>query len=179
MQELWKPILGYENEYHISNFGNVKSLQRVFTRKDGKKLTIKEKILTPSMDKKGYPRITLCNINKKQITPKVHRLVAEHFIENPNNYTQVNHIDGNKQNNNITNLEWCTVLQNNVHAKENNLLNALKGEQHKMSKLNEKDIIIIRDLRKSGILLKDICKLFNVNERTISSICLNKSWKHL
>lgn len=123
-QEIWKDIKGYEGLYKISNFGRVKSLER-YSSKYFNNLTkrinakkIKGKILT---SKKGKYLFVMLSKNGKYKTKSIHRLVAEAFIDNPNNYNCVNHIDGNKYNNSINNLEWCSVSQNNIHAYRNGL----------------------------------------------------------
>ena len=103
--EEWKNIEQLNGLYQISSKGNIKH---------------KSKLLKPHKDKNGYLIITLY-FNKKFITFKIHRLVAEAFISNPNKLPQVNHIDGNKQNNNIENLEWCTCKENMKHAYTNGL----------------------------------------------------------
>ena len=105
--EEWKDIKGYEGLYQISNLGRVKSLPRNGTIKE-------EKILKYSLDKYGYPQIVLNN--KKHKCFRVHRLVAEAFLLNPKNKSTVNHKDGNKTNNNVKNLEWNTIKENNDHA---------------------------------------------------------------
>ena len=94
-KEYWKPVVGYEGLYEVSNWGRVKSI------KFGK-----ERILKLHKDTSGYLCVTLCK-NNNQCQFKVHRLVAEVFIDNPNNYKEVNHKDENKTNNVVTNLEWC------------------------------------------------------------------------
>lgn len=119
MKEIWKPIKDYEGLYEISNFGNVKILARNYTRynyltKRYNIIKVKEKI-TQGTTNGGYRRICLTK-NKVEKNKHIHKLVAEAFIPNPNNYSYVNHIDGNKQNNYIDNLEWCTLYQNNTHA---------------------------------------------------------------
>lgn len=116
MKEIWKDIKDYEGLYQVSNLGNVKSLDRYvnYKIKDTKrKLLGKSKKL--SLNEKGYLKVTL-HKNCKGKTREVQRLVAETFIPNPENKPQVNHIDGNKTNNYVTNLEWVTESENMVHA---------------------------------------------------------------
>lgn len=98
----FKPINGYENKYLISCFGEVYSLR-------------KRKYLKPLKTEKGYLAVELWDNYTRKVA-KVHRLVAEAFIENPNKRTEVNHKDGNKENNDYTNLEWCTRSENLRHA---------------------------------------------------------------
>lgn len=104
MEEIWKDITGYEGLYQISSLGNVKSL----FDNNGKR---RDHILSGGNDADGY-KIVLLYKDRKRSTKKVHRLVAEAFIPNPNNYPQVNHKDENKSNNYADNLEWCTLLYN-------------------------------------------------------------------
>lgn len=113
MQEIWKDISGYEGIYQVSNFGNIKSLERYFPTKNPKKpiAHINEKILKLRTDKKGYLNVGLTK-NGKFRTIQVHRIVAEAFIPNPENMPQVNHKDENKSNNNVNNLEWCSRKYN-------------------------------------------------------------------
>lgn len=98
MNEIWKPILGYENLYNISNLGNVFSIQS-------------KRNIKPTKNSKGYLIVGLCK-NKKRKSCLVHRLVAEAFIDNPNKFPEINHKDENPLNNTITNLEWCTHKYN-------------------------------------------------------------------
>lgn len=97
MQEIWKDVVGFEGSYKVSNLGNVKSLRN-------------GKILIPSITR-GYKRITLCK-NGKIENKVIHRLVAEAFLNNPENYPCVNHKDENKLNNCVENLEWCDIKYN-------------------------------------------------------------------
>ena len=117
MFEVFKDIKDYEGLYQVSNLGRVKSLQMG-----------KERILKPSFDRYGYFHVTLCK-NKKRKGFTVHRLVAQTFIQNPLNLPQINHIDGNKTNNNITNLEWCDLSYNIKHAYKNNLWKPIKFQK--------------------------------------------------
>lgn len=113
--EIWKDIQGYEGLYQVSNLGRVKSLEKSITMIDGRTRRQKEKILKLQVSKHGYNVITLWNSKiPKQF--KVHRLVAVAFIDNLDNLPQVNHIDENKLNNKVENLEWCTALENNLHS---------------------------------------------------------------
>lgn len=115
MDEVWKDITGYEGLYQISNYGRVKSLERKVRHNYGKFRTVPEKILKPSPDGDGYLYVSLSKEGKKK-NPKIHKLVALHFLSNPDNLPQVNHIDENKDNNVVTNLEWCTSLHNLQHS---------------------------------------------------------------
>lgn len=113
--EVWKDILGYEGCYQISNIGNIKSLKRtVLYSKVGLK-NIKERILKKRIQNSGYLIVDLRLLNKVK-TFTIHRIVAEYFVPNLNNKPCVNHIDGNKLNNNYYNLEWNTYSENNNHA---------------------------------------------------------------
>lgn len=105
MKEIWKDIKDYEGLYQVSNWGRVKSLKRLVKKWNGSR-TVSEKILQPLIQSNGYYYVGLVK-NNKRINYKIHRLVAEHFIPNPNNYKEVNHKDENKTNNVVTNLEWC------------------------------------------------------------------------
>lgn len=112
--EVWKPIKGYEKYLAVSNMGRIKSFMR---NPEGN-------ILRVLPDKKGYLRLR-CTIERKKLCFKVHRLVAEHFIDNPDGKSQVNHKDANKTNNRASNLEWVTNAENAHHAIENGLWDSL------------------------------------------------------
>ena len=112
--EIWKDIPNYEGLYQVSNLGRVKSLDRKVLRKDGRINNIKGKMLK-FYNTRGYSYVDICK-NSKYKKCKIHRLVAKAFIANPNNYPSVNHIDENKKNNSVSNLEWCTVAYNNNYG---------------------------------------------------------------
>lgn len=123
MEEIWRDVKGYEGLYQVSNLGRVKSLERfIKTRKNKNGMNgyihKQESIRIPTKDYKGYLRLNLCK-EGKQKPFKVHRLVAQAFIPNPNNLPQVNHKDENKENNCITNLEWCTNEYNHNYGTRN------------------------------------------------------------
>lgn len=103
-EEVWKDVEGYNGDYQISNLGNVKSFKYK-----------KPRILKPHYDKRGYARLILRKDNN-DFGHYIHRLVAQAFIPNPNNYPEVNHKDENPRNNTISNLEWCTKKYNNNYG---------------------------------------------------------------
>ena len=116
MQEIWKPIIGYENLYEVSNLGNVRSLDRT-VKCHSKTRLVKGKLLNQALRKNGYYTVTLCDSGRdKQMY--VHRLVALHFVENPkpDEYNVINHKDENPKNNIYTNLEWCDIAYNNAYG---------------------------------------------------------------
>lgn len=111
MKEIWKDIKGYEGLYQISNLGRVKSF-----RESTKYGMQKEYILKPSLINSGYYVVTLYATNKRKRKFQVHRLAADAFICNNNNFPCVNHKDENKLNNCVENLEWCTYQYNNNYG---------------------------------------------------------------
>lgn len=117
MKEEYKDIVGYENLYQISTYGNVKSL------KYGK-----ERILKPAKTWDGYLQVDLYNQGNKK-THLIHRLVAMAFIENPQNLPQVNHKDEDKTNNRVSNLEFCTAAYNNNYGTHNQRMAESKSKQ--------------------------------------------------
>lgn len=117
------PIIGYEGIYEISNYGNVKSLAKTWFvgRKHTSYITKPDSMIYQRTDKDGYKFVSLRKDLKIKYF-KIHRLVAIHFIDNPDNKKEVNHKDCIKSNNFVLNLEWCTGLENIRHAKLNNLI---------------------------------------------------------
>ena len=112
--EQWKQIQGYEGYYEISNLGNIRSIERTVDH-NGRKVKRKGKMIKPNLNRNGYLTARLCK-NGKSTAYLIHRLVAIHFIDNPNNKPVVNHKDFNRQNNNSENLEWTTQKENIEHA---------------------------------------------------------------
>ena len=110
--EIWKSITGYENSHEISNHGRVRSIDRTIIR-NNKPARLKGRILKHTLISGGYPSVMFKFYGSRYY---VHRLVAEHFIENTEDKSQINHKDGNKLNNYVDNLEWVTQSENMLHS---------------------------------------------------------------
>jgi hypothetical protein len=169
MQEIWKPIKGYESLYEVSNLGRVKSLNYYRTGK--------EKVLKQYIDQDGYFRIRLKN--PKQNTYKlwgVHRLVAMTFILNPDNKPQINHIDCNRQNNCVENLEWCDETYNVNYGTgiERRVRTARLSEAHisHMKKLHEPNKIAICMI---DPITREIIRHFDCGQTAANELHINKS----
>lgn len=152
-------ILDFNNNYAISNFGNVMNVNT-------------KKILTPQ--NKEYLTVTLHNVSNKRGKKgyrknyKIHRLVAKYFIENPDNKPYVNHKDGNKHNNHVDNLEWVTAQENTVHAYKNKLIS--NQRPIKATKLDNPEITEVFES------LSECARFFNCNKSYIHR-ALNKTYK--
>lgn len=165
--EEWRTVVNVTNDYQVSNLGRIKSMNFNHTKKP--------RIMKQRKDKDGYLLVTL--FNNCPTSMKVHRLVAMAFISNPENKPQVNHIDGNKLNNCLKNLEWNTSKENVNHA-VNNGLKIIHGEFNPKSVLKEKEVLEIRAIGKK-ISNAKLSKTYGVCTTTISAIKLNKTWKHI
>lgn len=127
MNEVWKSIEGFNN-YKISNLGRVKSIARYRKGKGKKKYFVNERILKTFISNSGYERATIFNKHYS-----IHRLIAKAFIKNPGNKDMINHIDGNKINNIVTNLQWSTNSENQLHAVKLGLKVGIKGAANSCS----------------------------------------------
>lgn len=174
--EEWRFIPSLDGYMQVSNFGNVRSVDREVLRIDTKTL-VKQKgrNIKLSIDKYGYQRI-YTSVNGVKSYIRVHRAVALTFIPNPCNYPQVNHIDGNKQNNHIFNLEWCTNSENMIHSINTGLRLYESGEK---SIRFERSVEVYKD----GILVTTLSgnkemELFGVDYRLVSACLLGKRKTH-
>lgn len=142
--------------------------------------SISNKTLSYQLDKNGYAKVQLSSVDGKRHRYSVHRLILENFnpIEGMENL-QVNHIDGNKLNNKLNNLEWCTCSENQIHAYKTGLKNQ-KGDKNNASKLTEEQVLeIINLLLSKQFTQKEIAFKYNVCEDTIGAIKRKKNWKYL
>ncbi|MEI9553810.1 NUMOD4 domain-containing protein [Enterobacter hormaechei] len=183
--EIWLPVEGFEDRYEISNKGRIKSLPflKVGRNKYGEiSYLTKEKIMTGTPDGHGYLQVDLFQgKGSKRKSAKIHRLVAKAFVPNPFGLPEVNHKDGDKQNNGEDNLEWVTTQQNITHACETGLRRYNEGEDMHNS-IAEKDLVIEckRWIAKGKTnkwinenIVKDaLCKSW------ISKVRMGKLWRH-
>jgi len=182
--EIWKKI---ENSYYyaVSNKGRIKRLaHQTWSVRNNSYSQYKERILKLSNNNsKKYWRLTIDYLDNISKAESIHRLVALNFIENPNNLPQVNHKDGNKDNNNVDNLEWCTNLYNMQHAirtgLRDNFLLSLQGEKSNFNKYSEETLMKIPKLIEEGNSYKKIGEILNIPPTLISEIKSKRAWKHL
>ena len=163
--EEWKDIVGYEDCYEVSNLGNVRR---------------KSKNLKQSTSPHGYKTLTLSKDGKYK-TKIVHRLVAEAFIDNPENKEHVNHKDCDKVNNAANNLEWVTPKENIDHAIANGRQRDQSGEKNNMAKLSEDNVKHIKKLLNDGISAYEVHKSYypDLHQQTIYGTKPGRLWKHI
>jgi len=170
--EIWLNVKNFEGRYKISNYGRVITIYKC-----GEKF-LKPRVCSDRGSKKPL-LVSLYKNGEKEKAYTVHRLVAIHFIENCNNFPEINHKDGNRFNNHISNLEWLTHQDNMRHARETGLID-FRGEKSCFSKLRNDDIIKIRKLYEvDKISMNKLSKIYNMTVTGISNIINRKTWRHI
>lgn len=170
--EVFVPVIGFENRFKISNYGNVISI-------NGKYLG--ERLMPCTIDPAGYKSTTLRTVGKKRWCVRIHTLVALHFVENgkPGEYDTVNHLDGNKLNNHFSNLEWCTAGMNTSHAFKSGLVD-FKGSKSVHAKITEADVLDMRRKYATGKFTQEqLAKPFGMSRRHIGDILNRVCWAHI
>lgn len=175
MSEVWKPVKGYEGYYEVSNLGRVKSKARKYYRSDVL-YHLKERVMKVSPSSSGYNTIIL-TVNGKAKSYLLHRLIALAFIENPQNKKCINHKDGDKFNNSLENLEWCTYSENRNHGLRTGLIKQ-KRATHSHAKLTEDDVKFIKKMYSYTYCgYSDIAWFYPVGHDAIRNIILGEKWK--
>lgn len=158
--EIWKPIKGYEGIYQVSNLSRIRSIDRAVKYSNGYNRVQKGITLKQHTTRKGYLAVYLCD-HQQNFHTFVHRLVALHFIPNPDSKTQVNHINGIKDDNRVENLEWCTSSENMRHAFDTGLIKA---------KISNKEVRKARELHSDGLAGTKLSKMYNISQSYMSRI---------
>ena len=171
--ETWRDIEGYEGSYQVSDLGNVRSVDRVDA--SGNKRKGRPRKLT--VDRYGYHVVGLTRDSVMKYL-KVHRLVAQAFIPNPDNKPDVNHINGVKTDNRVSKLEWCTPKENTRHAIEMGLYNPV-GESGSNAKLTEDDVLDIRWLAAEGVKPSVLAREWGVTQSGIGHVVTGRRWSHV
>lgn len=183
--EIWKDVEGYKNYYQVSNGGRVKSLSRIIIKKNQYgyfNYPVRERILKYNVDKKGYLYCIL--YKEKRKTYFIHCLVAQAFIENPENKPEVNHINGIKENCCVGNLEWMTRIENMKDAIENGLINN-KGKNHPIAR-PVVQVDILGNVIKKFDCISDAQRELGINHSNIVAVCRGRqktagsfSWEYI
>lgn len=174
MTEIWTPVVGYEGMYEVSNAGSIRSMERMKIQRNRWGMTsarVNAKLLKTTKTRTGYIDVQLCKdgVVKHHL---IHRLVAHAFISQSD--MQVNHKDGNKQNNHLSNIEYCTASENQIHRSQ--VLGKCIGDSSASSKLTEKQVHLIRADKRT---LKAIAADYAVSFTTIHAVKSRKTWGHV
>ena len=172
MNEIWKPVIGYEGFYEVSNLGHIRTLKKYSAYGYGY-------ILNPKPTRRGYLRVTLRNRGQRRTT-FIHVLVLEAFVSPRPEGTVANHKNCNKVDNCVENLEWITQRENVKHAIRNDHFFMPRGEQHGESKLTADQVRQIRHRYAQGdYTQQEIANDYSVSDVLISRIVNHKNWKHI
>lgn len=179
INEKWKDIPGFEGWYQASNFGKIRSKKRVvYYHGSDRKQNYPSIILIPGVTESGYSTITLCLFGKRH-TRRVCRLIGLTFIPNPKNKPQINHKDGNKRNDAVSNLEWSSGSENQLHRYRVLKKGAPVGELNSNSKMNSKGVIKLRKMYSTGKFTQsELGLMFGVSQSTVYDIIKNNLWRH-
>lgn len=177
MQEIWKPVPGYEGRYLVSNHGRVRSLGRWVRNGLSSRRWVAPMVLSPHLRSNGYLDIGL-RIDNNSKFHFVHRLIAEVFIPNPGNLPEVNHLDGNKTNNCAENLQWVTSAQNKRHAVDTGLL-LVRGADSPSAKLTADDVRVIRKRVTNGETQTAVAIDYGIARANVYRIVNMETWGHV
>ena len=180
--EIWIPIKNFEDYYEVSNLGRFRNKDRLLTRSNGIKQFTKSKILKNNYYSNGYVQLILY-VDKKRFNFLGHRVIAEHFIPNPENLPVVNHLNLVKWDNRVSNMEWCTMSENSLHAFSNLKIerDSACGERSPNSKLTNEDVVHIKQNFNPESTNKDLYSIYKhkITKGTFNSVGKNITWKHI
>lgn len=171
IKENWKPVIGFETYYEVSDMGRTRRI------KEGAKTFI-GRISKPILQRQGYAMASFSR-NSQETRRSLHRVVAEAFIGECPEGKEVNHKNGIKDDNRLCNLEYITHSENVKHAFKNGLMKPMEGEAHHRSKLKDHQVLKIRQLLKEGFHHRFLAKKFNVCRGVIAYISTGGGWKHI
>lgn len=175
-KERWLPIAGYEGLYEVSDFGNVRSLDRVVPTHYGTRVH-RGKQLLPTCTNKGYSRVGLSRDGTTKLFV-IHRLVCAAFLPPDPERPHVNHLDLDRTNNRVTNLEWCTQLENFAHSSKHGSNHAATNP-NKAKKLTARQVEAIHVLDELGTSVRIISSLFSITKDNVRNILSGKLWAAL
>lgn len=176
--EKWKPIKGFEGYYEVSSLGRIRSKDRIVKTRHSQ-FMYKGRVLLARYNE--HAKGTYVSLSVKSNIQRffVHRLVAIAFIPNPENKPHVNHLDADRSNNKVSNLEWCTASENLKHCVKLGRHKCPRGEKHPRTKLTECSVNDIMRLIKLGLKNKDIASIYGIKASTVSAIKLGGQWNHV
>ena len=169
MEEKWVPVVGFEEGYEVSNYGGVRS--RRFSSR-----TFPGKVIKPRVNPSTFRYYVGLHRDRKLHCKAVHKLVATAFLGHPPKGMEVNHIDGDKHNNSVTNLEYITRAANMAHAAKNGLSKGPRGENHPRSKFTASDIVHIRN---SPLGRNELARQFSVSPYAIYAVRKRLVWGYI
>lgn len=178
MEEIWKDVVGFEGRYKVSSLGRIKSLKREIHCSDGRVFTRKEMFFNNINTVSGYYTFSF-HKEGRLYTRKLHRIIAEAFIPNPENKPYINHKNCVRTDNRIENLEWCTHKENMQHAFASGSFKNRRppsGDKNGQAKLKNSDIPVIRKMLSEGMKQKDIALIYGINPTQISQIKHRREW---
>lgn len=160
--EIWKDVVGYEGLYQVSNFGNIRSCDKIIKREGYRDYVLRSKLLKQSNHSEGYLVICLTR-NSKYVNKFVHQIVADAFIPLIKDSNDINHIDGNKKNNCVSNLERCTRKENINHAYQ-----TLKRKSNTI--ITSKLTLKVKELKANSLTNREIAKQLNISHTTVNKM---------
>lgn len=175
-KEQWRDVKGLKGFYQISDRAAVKSLPRKIVTSHGVIRRVFGCILRPYKSRNGYLTVKIGTSQRDKKHYFIHKMIAKAFIPNPNNKKHINHIDGNKLNNKISNLEWCTLKENIQHAFRTGLTVSAKGEAAGRAKLSNKQVL---EILNSNLTSRQLGKIYSVSKTSVWAIKTGLSWNHI